>query len=321
MRNSCQDLVQNGQIQRVLPICVSTNLHMSIRAGDGSRSTSRKARTTPNTPRQRSNSPSTSMIAMRSPFKRTRSRKYSSSRSPVRQRPGPNVKFTDPGQELSPRPSLLDPHSLFEERASMRGFVTIFWVFIVYQFSMLMFHNWQDGGSLMPWTIARVFFGDIRGFVLIEAVLIATSYLGLAIQSLVCWAERRSIRWLTPAGPVYWLLRVALEISLTFMPMFVTIERGWHAIQRGSYLLHSLAMSMKVHSYLSINTFLTDRSNVTFANYTTFLLAPTLIILTKIPQDGQDSVVVHIGEGVWHAGVRCHAVFDGGELCLSHHQS
>lgn len=166
----------------------------------------------------------------------------------------------------------------------MRGFVTIFWVFIVYQFSMLMFHNWQDGGRLMPWTIARVFFGDIRGFVLIEAVLIAISYLGLAIQSLVCWAEGRSIRWLTPAGPVYWLLRMALEISLIFMPMFVTIERGWHAIQRGSYLLHSLAMSMKVHSYLSINTFLTDRSNVTFANYTTFLLAPTLIYSPRFPR-------------------------------------
>ena len=166
----------------------------------------------------------------------------------------------------------------------MRGFVTIFWVFIVYQFSMLMLHNWQEGGSLMPWTIARVFFGDIRGFVVIEAVLIAVTYLGLAIQMLVCWAEKRSIPWLTPPAPLYYLLRSALEVTLTFMPMFVTIERGWHAIQRGSYLLHSLAMSMKVHSYLSINASLPDRCNVTFADYTTFLLAPTLVYSPRFPR-------------------------------------
>ena len=78
----------------------------------------------------------------------------------------------------------------------MRGFVTIFWVFIFYQFSMLMFRNWQDGGNIMPWTIARVFFGDIRGFVLIEAVLIAVTYLGFIIQLIVCWAEKRRIKWL-----------------------------------------------------------------------------------------------------------------------------
>lgn len=260
-------------------ITVGTRTRRSV-----SGSPSKTLKKVPSVRNRKASSPSPSIVTTRSSSRQLRSRKYSNSRSPVRQRPSPDVKFVDPGLELSARSSLLDPHSLFEERASMRGFVTIFWVFIFYQFSMLMFRNWQDGGNIMPWTIAHVFFGDIRGFVLIEAVLIAVTYLGFVIQLIACWAEKRRIQWLSPASPIYWLLRITLELSLTFMPMFVTIERGWHAIQRGSYLLHSLAMSMKVHSYLSINTFLTNRSNVTFADYTNFLLAPTLIYSPNFPR-------------------------------------
>lgn len=179
---------------------------------------------------------------------------------------------------------MLDPHNLFASNASMRGFVSIFWVFIFYQFGILLFHNYQTDGTLMPLTIAKVFFSDSKGFWINESLLISVTYLGFAIQRLVVWAQRRQVRALTPSGPVYWILRVLLEGTIIVAPIAIAMQRGWHPIQRGSFLLHSLAMCMKVHSFLSINSTQATFAHLTFADYTNFLLAPTLMYCTCYPR-------------------------------------
>lgn len=176
----------------------------------------------------------------------------------------------------------MDAHHLFNDGASMRGFVTIFWVFITFQFIVHAYKNYKLTGSVVPCTVGKLIFGDGRGFWALEAVLIAMSYGGLGLQLIAQWGASHNWTSLTHRGALYWVLRFGLELFIIGMPMVFSVKRGWHGIQRGAYLLHSLSMGMKVHSFLSININCPPRAE--FRDYTNYLLAPTVVYCRNFPR-------------------------------------
>lgn len=216
--------------------------------------------------------------------RRTRQAEVENRGEPITTNDGLSEKSAlDAHDEFKERSSLLDIHYLFEEKVSLRGFVTIFWVFIAMEFVALAYKKgFTEDGFVVPSNVARMIFGDGLGFWFMEVLLIAASYGGLGLQKLALLGERRHWTVLTHGGIVYWLLRGVLELLIVAMPIVFSFKRGWHPIQRGSYLMHSLAMCMKVHSYLSVSRHYPPKA--TFGDYTTFLLMPTLLYSQNFPR-------------------------------------
>lgn len=208
----------------------------------------------------------------------------SPSKDAVLQNKRSTEEFVDPAESFKARASMLDPHHLFAQKSSARGIMTIFWVFLTYQSVLLMWSNWKKTGKLVSDQAAKSFFGDGLGFWMLESLLIAISYGGLALQVFECYGRKHKIAWMTSKRPLYWIARTVLEGTIIAMPIVVSVNRGWHAIQRGSYLLHSLSIGMKVHSYLSVNEQNKRPVWPSFSNYTLFLLAPTLVYSQVFPR-------------------------------------
>ena len=190
---------------------------------------------------------------------------YSPSRSPRRPLPIKDPRLPDPGLDMEGRASLLDAETLHSGRASMRGMMTIFWVFLACQSVMQLMLNWRLYGVPMTWALGRTCFSDIAGFISLELALMALSLLVYPVNLL-----KDST------------LSFIVQISVIFGPMFAVWWRKWHAIQGISFLVHSLAMSMKIHSYLAMQD-----TKASFASFLNFLLSPSIVYSLRFPRTTQ----------------------------------
>lgn len=175
------------------------------------------------------------------------------------------------------RYSLLDPHHMWSQKSPSRGFISVFWVFMFFQFAMRLYHNYLVGGSIMQWTIARVFFSDAAGFWMLEALLIATCYLGLLLERL------SQPRVFIPRA-MLWCFRANLEACMLGIPIMLMHQRGWHPLQKGAFMLHSIAMTMKVHSFASSIGMTSFEARTSFGKFTNYLLSPTLVYEVQPPK-------------------------------------
>lgn len=184
--------------------------------------------------------------------------------------------------------SPLDLPYLWSTKSDNRGLVSIFWVFVFFQFCLRLWENWRTGGSIMNWTIAKVFFRDGPGFWVIECLLISTCYLGLLLYHIF-----NRMMMMTKTGFIsssflflfYWCYRICLETSMITIPSALMRQRGWHPMQRGAFLLHSIAMTLKIHSFLSVMREPGKWSvPISFTQFTEFLAMPTVIFELSPPR-------------------------------------
>lgn len=150
----------------------------------------------------------------------------------------------------SPRYSLLDRASPQDTGGSFRGFFALFWIMVGIVVLNIFYLTFQSTGHILSLTLASVFSRDAKILIISDATLILSTFLCVPYIKLLHWSGFTS-RYVSLIQYMWELATLALVIAWAQY-------RNWPWVQSGFFVLHTLAMLMKIHSYLSTNSFLSD---------------------------------------------------------------
>ncbi|KAF5387329.1 hypothetical protein D9757_005730 [Collybiopsis confluens] len=152
---------------------------------------------------------------------------------------------------FAPRHSVFD---LSNEKAlanEFRGFFSLFWISIFVFTVRTYIRSFETSGHALNLHFATMFSRDAINLALSDAVLVLTT-------STICisFAKAAQKGWLQ----YYWtgvVIQHMLQTAVLVSAVGWTFKRNWPWVQSGFFTLHTLVMIMKMHSYMTVNGYLT----------------------------------------------------------------
>ncbi|GBC48640.2 sterol O-acyltransferase [Rhizophagus irregularis DAOM 181602=DAOM 197198] len=208
---------------------------------------------------------------------------------------------------FQPRSSQLDRETLDSHQYPFRGFFTLFWIAMGFYIIQTGVKNFQSAGILLDLTFFRLFSQDALGLILSDACMVGSMFFAVLLQKAIAHGW---IRWRYTGM----IIQHIFQITFLFVPIYWTFFKGWPWVQSGFFVLHTISMLMKLHSYSFYNDEKKEDEkqqildqlkskieqvegylhspagnirypeNVTFANYVDFLLVPTLVYELEYPR-------------------------------------
>ncbi|KAN0063718.1 Sterol O-acyltransferase 2 (Sterol-ester synthase 2) [Thecaphora frezii] len=152
---------------------------------------------------------------------------------------------------FKPRHSHFDRDNSSSSTDQFRGFFTLFWLSIGLFVLNTFYTSFADTGHIISMTFATLFSKDARILALSDAVLIASTFICVPFVK-VC--QKGLLR--------YWPVAVWLQHLWQSALLFAVIKwaryREWPWVQSGFFVLHTLSMMMKIHSYMAVNGNMAD---------------------------------------------------------------
>ncbi|CAG8786691.1 2486_t:CDS:2, partial [Acaulospora morrowiae] len=122
------------------------------------------------------------------------------------------------------------------------GFFTLFWIAMVFYTLKIGAGNFESAGFLFDLSFFRLFSQDAIGLLLSDACMIGSMFFAVLLQKLIAIGL---IRW-KYTGMV---IQHIFQISFLFIPIYWTFVKNWPWVQSGFFVLHTISMLMKLHSY------------------------------------------------------------------------
>ncbi|CAG8445550.1 7554_t:CDS:2 [Diversispora eburnea] len=216
---------------------------------------------------------------------------------------------------FQPRSSQLDRETLEIQQDSFRGFFTLFWIGMAFYILQTGAKNFVSAGVLFNLSFFRLFSQDASGLILSDACMIGSMFFAVFLQKLI---SKELIRW----KYVGMIIQHIYQILFLFVPIYWTFLKNWPWVQSGFFVLHTISMLMKLHSYSFYNGELSEwalrlkslkrdyftligeskksdeiegylnspagnirySDNITIMNFIDFLLVPTLVYELEYPR-------------------------------------
>ncbi|KAJ3381661.1 hypothetical protein HDU92_005208 [Lobulomyces angularis] len=143
------------------------------------------------------------------------------------------------------RSSRLDSEVLNKEDNSFRGFFTFFWISLVYYVLFTCYKSYKSQGIIFSLSFFFHMTTDGLNLFTLDMMMVISCFVVVFLQKLIN----------------YGLIPLELSIivqhswqSFWFFSCLSTVYiRDWPWVQSGFFVMHSMAMLMKQHSYLSVN--------------------------------------------------------------------
>ncbi|CAG8583509.1 27829_t:CDS:2 [Racocetra persica] len=157
-------------------------------------------------------------------------------------------------ENFKPRSSQLDREQLESAQDPFRGFFTLFWIAMGFYVIQTWAKNFESAGILFELSFFRLFSQDAICLILSDAIMIGSMFFAVLLQKLIAM---RWIRWRYTGM----IIQHLFQISFLFVPIYWTFVRNWPWVQSGFFVLHTISMLMKLHSYSFYNGELSDWSH------------------------------------------------------------
>ncbi|RHZ82716.1 hypothetical protein Glove_104g28 [Diversispora epigaea] len=145
-----------------------------------------------------------------------------------------------------PRSSQLDRETLETQQDQFRGFFTLFWIGMAFYIIQTGVKNFVSAGVLFNLSFFRLFSQDASGLILSDACMIGSMFFAVFLQKLI---SKELIRW----KYVGMIIQHIYQILFLFVPIYWTFLKNWPWVQSGFFVLHTISMLMKLHSYSFYN--------------------------------------------------------------------
>ncbi|RUS33399.1 hypothetical protein BC938DRAFT_471890 [Jimgerdemannia flammicorona] len=143
------------------------------------------------------------------------------------------------------RPSALDAANLESSKETFRGFFTLFWIAMAFYVILTMIRNVEQEGTLLSLSLFSLFSKDAVTLMISDFTMVTLTVGAVVYAKLLVWG------WLQ-----YYSVGMALQHSLQAaflgMNIYWTFFRDWPWVQSGFFVLHTIVMMMKMHSYTSL---------------------------------------------------------------------
>ncbi|KAG9294243.1 hypothetical protein G9A89_021602 [Geosiphon pyriformis] len=147
---------------------------------------------------------------------------------------------------FKPRGSHFDRETMDQEQSTFRGFFTLFWIAMGFYIIQTVVHNLESAGTLFDLSFAKLFSSDAIVLILSDACMVGATFFDVLLQKVVA---RGWIKWRYTGM----ILQHVFQISFLFISVCWTFYRGWPWVQSGFFVLHTISMLMKIHSYAFYN--------------------------------------------------------------------
>ncbi|KAK0541520.1 Sterol O-acyltransferase 2 (Sterol-ester synthase 2) [Tilletia horrida] len=131
-----------------------------------------------------------------------------------------------------------------------RGFYTLFWIGMFLTMLNTFYTSWSHSGQLISLTFAELFSKDAIVLALSDGVMVGSTF--------ICVPFAKALHH----GWRYWPHLIWFQHFWQALMLGAVIKwsrvREWPWVQSGFFVLHTLAMMMKIHSYMSINGAMAD---------------------------------------------------------------
>ncbi|TKY87998.1 hypothetical protein EX895_003094 [Sporisorium graminicola] len=152
---------------------------------------------------------------------------------------------------FKPRRSHFDRFNEISSRDQFRGFFTLFWVCLALFVLNTFYTSFASTGKVLSLTFATLFSKDAWMLALSDGVLIASLFICVPFAN-VC--RRGWVRYWPTAVVFQHLWQAALLGAVIKWARY----REWPWVQSGFFVLHTLSMLMKIHSYMNVNGNMAD---------------------------------------------------------------
>ncbi|KAJ3163797.1 hypothetical protein HDU88_006290 [Geranomyces variabilis] len=155
--------------------------------------------------------------------------------------------------EFEARPSLLDWDHLETSKNPMRGFFTLFWMTMAAYFTGVIYYNWNENGVFIGTQLAKHMFTQGSELLYAEIALILSLFGVVLLEKFFIAIETFFVKGLLPVRIVLLIQHVYQASWFAICISYVYRREGWSWTQSGCFTLHTIAMLMKQHSYMSYN--------------------------------------------------------------------
>ncbi|GAC97889.1 sterol O-acyltransferase [Pseudozyma hubeiensis SY62] len=152
---------------------------------------------------------------------------------------------------FKPRQSHFDRFNETSSRDQFRGFFTLFWVCLALFVLNTSYTSFASTGQVLSMTFATLFSRDAWMLALSDGVLIGSLFICVPFAK-VC--KRGWVRYWPTAVVFQHLWQAALLGAVIKWARY----REWPWVQSGFFVLHTLSMLMKIHSYMNVNGNMAD---------------------------------------------------------------
>lgn len=152
---------------------------------------------------------------------------------------------------FKPRQSHFDRHNVEAAKDPFRGFYTLFWIGLGIMVLNTFYASFSSTGQILSLTFATLFSRD--------AFVLALSDGALVLSTFVCVPFALVLKrgWARYWPTLVWLQH-AWQAALLGCVIQWTHYRDWPWVQSGFFVLHTLSMMMKMHSYMAVNGSMAD---------------------------------------------------------------
>lgn len=174
-----------------------------------------------------------------------------------------------------PRQSHFDRFNITSSKDPFRGFYTLFWIGLLLLMLNTFYTSFEKSGQIVSLTFATLFSKDARVLALSDAVLVGSLFACVPFAKVL---KRGWVRYWPTAVVFQHLYQTVLLFAVIRWTRYryvrrATLERRiltdeplsffwgfseWPWVQSGFFVLHTLAMMMKIHSYMATNGNMAD---------------------------------------------------------------
>ncbi|KAI9227087.1 MAG: MBOAT, membrane-bound O-acyltransferase family-domain-containing protein [Piptocephalis tieghemiana] len=164
-----------------------------------------------------------------------------SSQSPVRQE-------TPTSYTYCARNSIFDRMHMIREDNPLRGFFTLFWVSMGLYVLLTAIRSWEERGYLLGGDLFSILSRDLVSLLLSDIVLV------LAMTPAFFLAKISSWGLIPPWKPLEMTLQHSYQALYLLGALYYTHQQQWPWVQRTFFSMHTMVLTMKIHSYITQNT-------------------------------------------------------------------
>ncbi|KAI8814208.1 MBOAT, membrane-bound O-acyltransferase family-domain-containing protein, partial [Cladochytrium replicatum] len=149
------------------------------------------------------------------------------------------------GNAFTARSSTLDLEALEREQNPFRGFLTLFWMGMAVYVMYTMYTNWRREGIPLRLNFLNHISLDGWGLAVSDAVLVLSCGISVVITKLYIagWIPKSAILIVQNVWQASWFATC----------VYWVFHRDWPWVQSGFFVMHSISMLMKQHSYIATN--------------------------------------------------------------------
>ncbi|KAI8075270.1 MBOAT, membrane-bound O-acyltransferase family-domain-containing protein [Gongronella butleri] len=147
---------------------------------------------------------------------------------------------------FKPRTTTFDITDPEAQKERFRGFYTLFWLAMAFYIIRTLVHCYEDEGIPLTLDFYRLFSKDAWVLLISDVTMVTVTIASVPFSKLI-------VKGYLPYDSIGVILQHVGQTLFLCVAIYWVFHRDWPWVQSGFFIMHSIVMMMKMHSYTTLN--------------------------------------------------------------------